>query len=282
MCNMSMARQHGQVEVPWVTSRSAEWGENAFYKERAAKHVAAGDVLGELTKHRWGLSAIWAKWGGAHQRHKPSAALQNASMPMPFPCWPESVRQFDEQREGRMWKTLQHVVKPLLDRHSLEWGLHKNEHTGHNVWVVRPTDQANAHARTCQTVAENCSSAVGAAAYLIDVTIGPPHKRRERTEPMPQGGVTGAKQTGTRGLCAMLACVATTTGDKRDLAHVYPEDALERQQREVQPTLLEDAVLKKVCMPYCDQPLCCPVAPTLCMCRCKSFSQTQVSTKTKR
>ena len=94
---------------------------------------------------------------------------------------------------------------------------------------------------------EDGEEAVGRALLPTCAHVGAPRTKGRQARNVPWGAVNGAKERdSTRSLCAMLACVVSTTVDRAQLPHIYPAEALSKQASNIEPTLVEDQVKREV------------------------------------
>lgn len=168
---------------PWVMNRSCEWGEHSFYTESTARHVAPSQVLGVLALHRWGRSMMWGNTRAPTSRGQKfiKRTFQAESRPLPFPVIPDAVAQFDRGQGGHLWTRLQHALKPLLDKHGMEWAKRQSP-AGHHVWipVAVGASPESATSRTADKTAEACMNAIGRGLQAVPAFVGAPHSKGRR------------------------------------------------------------------------------------------------------
>ena len=236
------------VHVPWMTSRSCEWGENAFYKERSARHLAQSQVLGSLALHRW-MSSMWPDTNKKRQKEcKTKKVLHLHNAHMPFPALPAQFVDCDKKRGGHLWTRLQDLMKPLLEKHKMMLKKKTNV-LGEGVWVVMvKEDGADIQTQAAaEAVAVGCIDSIGAGLRMVPGTILSDGNKMSQKQ-VPWAAVYGAQETNaTHALCVQLACIMQSTAPT-DLLLVYPEEATRTGNKHVEPSLVEDVVHAEVCV----------------------------------
>ena len=107
--------------------------------------------------------------------------FQAESRPLPFPVIPDAVAQFDRGQGGHLWTRLQHALKPLLDKHGMEWAKRQSP-AGHHVWipVAVGASPESATSRTADKTAEACMNAIGRGLQAVPAFVGAPHSKGRR------------------------------------------------------------------------------------------------------